>query len=94
MNPSCNELLFTILTTDLPHTTFSIEVYVLRSSIESPRALFGNQPMRLLVQAFGARVRTQFDRPWSADELRQGQLVVIAEHDDINPSAIRTILSA
>ena len=52
------------------------------------------KPMRLLVQAFGARVRTQFDRPWSANELRQGQLVVIAEHDDINPSAIRTILSA
>lgn len=57
-------------------------------------AAVSGKPMRLLVQAFGARVRTQFDRPWSANELRQGQLVVIAEHDDINPSAIRTILSA
>ena len=45
-----------------------------------------------LVQAVGARVRSQFDRPWRADEARQGRLVVIAEHDDINPDAIRKVL--
>ena len=52
------------------------------------------KPMRLLVQAVGARVRTQFDRPWGPDEVRQGKVVVIAEHDDINIEAIRTALDA
>jgi len=52
------------------------------------------KPMRLLVQAVGARVRTQFDRPWAANEPRQGKVVVIAEHDDIHPDAIRTALGA
>jgi len=50
------------------------------------------KPMRLLVQAVGARVRHQYDRPWGADETRQGRLVVIAEHDDINQAAIRAVL--
>ncbi|PCH72441.1 MAG: cobalamin biosynthesis protein CobW [Rhodobacteraceae bacterium] len=52
------------------------------------------KPMRLLVQAVGARVRHQYDRPWGADEARRGRLVVIAEHDDINEAAIRAILKA
>ena len=52
------------------------------------------KPMRLLVQAVGARVRHQFDRPWAADEPRQGRLVVIAEHDDIDAPAIRAALQA
>lgn len=51
------------------------------------------KPMRLLVQAVGARVRHQFDRPWSADA-RQGHLVVIAEHDHIDTAAIRGVLGA
>jgi cobalamin biosynthesis protein CobW len=51
------------------------------------------KPMRLLVQAVGARVRHQFDRPWQTDEARQGRLVVIAEHDDINEASIRAILA-
>ncbi|UWR37394.1 cobalamin biosynthesis protein CobW [Sulfitobacter sp. W074] len=51
------------------------------------------KPMRLLVQAVGARVRQQFDRPWGRD-LRAGHLVVIAEHDDINLAAIRDVLGA
>lgn len=51
------------------------------------------KPMRLLVQAVGARVRHQFDRPWGADA-RQGHLVVIAEHDHINTAAIRAVLGA
>lgn len=50
------------------------------------------KPMRLLVQAVGARVRHQFDRPWAANEARQGRLVVIAEHDDVNEAAIRAAL--
>ncbi|MBU2981658.1 cobalamin biosynthesis protein CobW [Lentibacter algarum] len=52
------------------------------------------KPMRLLVQAVGARVRHQYDRPWTAEENRAGKLVVIAEHDDVNPDAIRAVLTA
>ena len=51
------------------------------------------KPMRLLVQAVGARVRHQYDRPWGS-EARRGQLVVIAEHDDIDAAAIRAVLGA
>ncbi len=51
------------------------------------------KPMRLLVQAVGARVRHQYDRPWKPEEERRSRLVVIAEHDDIDESAIRGILS-
>jgi cobalamin biosynthesis protein CobW len=51
------------------------------------------KPMRLLVQAVGARVRVQYDRPWGANEARQGRLVVIAEHDDIDAEAIRLALA-
>jgi len=40
-------------------------------------AAVANKPLRVLVQAVGARVTCQFDRPWSAAERRQGQLVVI-----------------
>jgi cobalamin biosynthesis protein CobW len=50
------------------------------------------KPMRLLVQAVGARVRHQFDRPWGPNEARQGRLVVIAEHYDVNSAAIRAAL--
>ena len=49
------------------------------------------KPMRLLVQAVGARVRQQFDRPW-AEQPRLSRLVVIAEHDDIDEAAIRAVL--
>jgi cobalamin biosynthesis protein CobW len=35
------------------------------------------KPLRLLVQAVGARVTHQYDRPWNAAEARRGQLVVI-----------------
>ena len=35
------------------------------------------KPLRLLVQAVGARVTHQYDRPWTAAENRSGQLVVI-----------------
>jgi cobalamin biosynthesis protein CobW len=55
-------------------------------------ASVAGKPMRLLLQAVGARVRTQFDRPWAPDEARVGRLVVIAEHDDIDETAIRAVL--
>ena len=51
------------------------------------------KPMRLLVQAVGARVRLQYDRPWGSDA-RRSQLVVIAEHHDIDEAAIRRVLGA
>jgi len=56
-------------------------------------AAVAGKPMRLLVQAVGARVRHQFDRPWGPNEARQGRLVVIAEHDDVNETAIRAALT-
>ncbi len=49
------------------------------------------KPMRLLIQSVCERLRSQFDRPWGTDP-RRTQLVVIAEHDNINPDAIRAVL--
>jgi cobalamin biosynthesis protein CobW len=40
-------------------------------------AAIANKPMRLLLQAVGARVTHQYDRPWSASEAREGRLVII-----------------
>jgi cobalamin biosynthesis protein CobW len=40
-------------------------------------AAVAGKPMRLLVQAVGARVSHQYDRPWRASDPREGQLVVI-----------------
>lgn len=51
------------------------------------------KPMRMLVQAVGGRVRMQYDRPWGSTP-RRSQLVVIAEHDDIDEVAIRKVLGA
>jgi cobalamin biosynthesis protein CobW len=36
-----------------------------------------DKPLRLLVQAVGARVTHQYDRPWTPTEAREGRLVVI-----------------
>lgn len=55
-------------------------------------AAVAGKPLRLLVQAVGARVRAQYDRPWAPGEARAGRLVVIAEHDDIDEAAIREVL--
>ena len=49
------------------------------------------KPMRLLVQAVGERVRSQFDRPWGDSPLTS-QLVVIAERHHIDRAAIETTL--
>jgi len=51
------------------------------------------KPMRLLVQAVGARVRTQYDRPWRPGEARATRLVVIAERDRIDPATIGPVLN-
>lgn len=51
------------------------------------------KPMRLLVQAVGARVRLQYDRPWGGDP-RASRLVVIAEQGRLDPPAIRAALGA
>ena len=40
-------------------------------------AAVAGKSLRLLVQAVGARVTHQYDRPWSATEAREGRLVVI-----------------
>jgi cobalamin biosynthesis protein CobW len=55
-------------------------------------AAVAGKPMRLLVQAVGARVRHQYDRPWRPDETRRTALVAIAEHDHIDADAIRAVL--
>ena len=46
------------------------------------------KPMRLVIQAVGARVDSYFDRPWNAGETRGTRLVVIGLHD-IDQDAIR-----
>ncbi len=46
------------------------------------------KPMRLLVQAVGARIQHQFDRPWKPGETRAGRLVVIGEKG-LDADAIR-----
>jgi len=40
-------------------------------------AAVAGKPMRLLLQAVGARVSHQYDRAWAASDGRQGRLVVI-----------------
>ncbi len=57
-------------------------------------AAVAGKPMRMLVQAVGARVRMQYDRPWGPGEARRSRLVVIAEHDDVDAEAIRAALAA
>lgn len=52
------------------------------------------KPMRLLVQAVGARVRSQYDRLWQAGEPRITRLVAIAERDHIDADAIRQAIQA
>ncbi len=55
-------------------------------------AVVRSKPMRLLVQAVGARVRWQYDRAWGANEDKKGRLVVIAEHDNIVRSSVEAEL--
>ena len=46
------------------------------------------KPMRMLVQAVGERVRSQYDRPWGADP-RTSRLVVIASSSLLEQRARR-----
>jgi cobalamin biosynthesis protein CobW len=50
------------------------------------------KPMRLLVQAVGARVTHHYDRLWTAEETRKGQLVIIGmkglDHEGIARSLL------
>jgi cobalamin biosynthesis protein CobW len=50
------------------------------------------KPMRLLVQAVGARVSHHFDRPWAPGEARGGHLVVLGLHG-FDASAVAQALS-
>jgi cobalamin biosynthesis protein CobW len=54
-------------------------------------AAVAGKPMRMLLQAVGERVRTQYDRPWGSGE-RRTRLVVIGERGDIDEAAIRGVL--
>jgi cobalamin biosynthesis protein CobW len=49
------------------------------------------KPMRLLVQAVGARVTHQYDRAWRAEETRQGRLVVIGLKGFDRAAVVRTL---
>mgnify|MGYP001323329635 CR=1 FL=1 len=51
------------------------------------------KPMRLLVQAVGARVQSHFDRPWKADEQRSTRLVVIGLHG-LDRARVEAVLAA
>ncbi len=50
------------------------------------------KPLRLLVQGVGGRFQKNFDRPWRADEARQGRLVVIGQKG-LDKAAIANALS-
>lgn len=50
------------------------------------------RPMRLIVQAVGPRVETYFDRPWTPEDQRDGQLVVIGLAS-FDPSAVEATLA-
>jgi cobalamin biosynthesis protein CobW len=55
-------------------------------------AAVAGKPMRLLVQAVGARVTHQYDRPWGADEARAGALVIIGRKGFDRAAVARTLL--
>jgi cobalamin biosynthesis protein CobW len=50
------------------------------------------KPMRLLVQAVGARVTHHYDRPWGASDIRAGRLVVIGLKGLDRAGVTRTLL--
>ena len=54
-------------------------------------AAVAGKPMRLVVQAVGARVQHYYDRAWAEGEKRQGRLVVIGEKG-LAAAAIRAAL--
>ncbi len=57
-------------------------------------AVVSGKPMRLQLQAVGSRVRHQFDRLWESCDQRQGRLVLIAEHQNLQPDIIQEVIFA
>jgi cobalamin biosynthesis protein CobW len=55
-------------------------------------AAVASKPMRLLLQAVGARVMHQYDRPWNASEAREGRLVIIGLKGLDRAAVARTLL--
>jgi cobalamin biosynthesis protein CobW len=55
-------------------------------------AAVASKPMRLLLQAVGARVTHQYDRPWDASEVREGRLVIIGLKGLDRAAVARTLL--
>ena len=55
-------------------------------------AAVAGKPMRLLLQAVGARVSHQYDRAWTASDQRQGRLVVIGLKGLDRTSVTRALL--
>jgi cobalamin biosynthesis protein CobW len=55
-------------------------------------AAVAGKPMRLLLQAVGARVTHQYDRPWNASEAREGRLVIIGLKGLDRAAVARTLL--
>jgi cobalamin biosynthesis protein CobW len=55
-------------------------------------AAVAKKPMRLLLQAVGARVTHQYDRPWRASEAREGRLVVIGLKGLDRAAVTRTLI--
>ncbi len=51
------------------------------------------KPMRLLIQAVGARIDQYYDRAWAAGEKRGTRLVVIGLHD-MDEAAVRAAIAA
>jgi cobalamin biosynthesis protein CobW len=51
-----------------------------------------SKPMRLLLQAVGARVTHQYDRPWNVSEAREGRLVIIGLKGLDRAAVARTLL--
>lgn len=47
-----------------------------------------DRPMRLLIQAVGSRLRTQFDRMWVNEETKQSKLVFIMQSNTLNHEKI------
>jgi cobalamin biosynthesis protein CobW len=55
-------------------------------------AAVARKPMRLLLQAVGARVTHQYDRQWNESETREGRLVVIGLKGLDRAAVARTLL--
>jgi cobalamin biosynthesis protein CobW len=55
-------------------------------------AAVAGKPMRLLVQAVGARVSHQYDRAWAASDERRGSLVVIGLKGLDRPGVVRALV--